>query len=106
MNNLALICAQTITLPESGTLEELLTVAFKKAKGFWLTTDDNVRLQGGIIAVGNHLGMDHPDFERLSKEMKVLGALSAATSGVPVDFAALGEPDPNPIGVLALYRNA
>jgi len=103
---LAIVAAEAKAKLEGITgLGDRLIAAMKAAKGHWLVLDKDVQLRGAIAAVLMVLEEEGntEDSERIKKELGTLQALSAATSGVPVNFAALDLPA-NPVGLLKLWH--
>jgi hypothetical protein len=52
---------------------------------------------------------DVETFARIKRELALLRGMAAAQSGVPVDFVALvgdDEDAPEPLGLMAIYKNA
>lgn len=90
----------------SKPLEEQARAAMEVTKDFWLSTDEDVRFRGavGALLLANQ---DNPEAtERIKTEMRALNTLSAAMSGVPVDFAQILpelEEDFKPIGLRKLW---
>ncbi len=68
-------------------LEERLKVAMRKALKHWLVSDEEGQFKMAVGAVLVEATDD--ERERLDTELKFLASLSAAVSGVPVDFARL-----------------
>jgi len=67
---------------------EMLRKAFKAAKGHWMVLQPDPQLKGALAAVLRKMGEDHPDYERLTTDIKLLGQfnawLQAAQSGLEV----------------------
>ena len=88
----------------STPLEEQARAAMEVTKDFWMTTDEDVRFRGTVVALllANE---DNPEAtERINAEMRALNSLGAAMSGVPVDFgAALPPEDFKYIGLRSLW---
>ena len=63
--------------------------------------------KAAVGAVLLELGPEHPDFRNIEHEMKMLQGLSAAASGIPVDFVAMFDEQPGgvkPLGLTKLWR--
>ncbi len=63
--------------------------------------------KAAVGAVLLELGPGHPDFRNIEHEMKMLQALGAAAGGIPVDFAAMFDEQPEgvePLGLTKLWR--
>jgi len=73
-------------LAAADTLEDKFRVAFKEARNYWMSTDEDIRFKGGIGAVMLHVGIASPEYERITIELDQLKTLSAAFSGVAVDW--------------------
>lgn len=92
-------------------LEEMVKTAIIHSNdhGMALSSDEN-NLLGALAAVLSFLAEHdrHEDKARLEHELKLLRGLSAATHGVPVDFASLfseyGDDAPKPVGIHGLWR--
>ena len=84
----------------------MFRLAFKDASEYLMSTDDDVRFKGGIGAVMLHLGTDHPEYKRIEIELEQLKTLSAAMSGIPVDWAQTPTmPDDfEAIGIVKLWK--
>ena len=70
-------------------LEERLKVAMKAALNHWLVTDEESQFKMAVGAV--MVEATEEEQERLNIELKFTGALSATTTGIPVDFGRLIE---------------
>ncbi len=97
------IAAQTAksVAEKEDTLEGKLRAAMKDTLHFWLTTDEDIRFRGAVGAV--LLCCSEEEKERLEEELKGLRAISAMTSGVPVDISQVNVPE-NPIQLLKLWK--
>ena len=89
------------SVAKAATVNDKLRAAMKVAHRHWMVTDPDQQLRGALAAVLLDCAPD--DKERLTKEVRALSALSAGTSGLPIDFAALDLPE-KPIGVLKLWH--
>ena len=82
-----------------------LEKAMKKAQDFWLSTDDDLRFRAACAAAmvtGNT-----SDRERIVRSIKVLRALSAMLSGVPVNVAdVLTQADEDAIPLKKMWLDA
>jgi hypothetical protein len=92
------------------TLEGKLRAAMKVAANHWMVLDRDVQLKGALAAVLQVVGIESGEGQRIQHELRLHRALSAAASGVPVDFAALlgdeDEPRPEPVRIADLWREA
>lgn len=93
-------------LAAAETLEDKFRVAFKEAHEYWMSTDDDIKLKGGIGAVMMSVGVDSEHYERITVELEQLKTLNAAFSGVAVDWERAGlMPDGfEPIGIIKLWE--
>lgn len=98
---------------DSDDIEARLRICYEeswKDSSCWMVTNDDVRMRVGIGALLMHIqdrGDEHgEDWDRVQRSLTALKALSAAMSGVPVDFGALDAGDyPAPlIGLMPIYR--
>jgi len=71
------------------SLEERLKVAMRSALKHWLVFDEEGQFKMAIGAV--MVEATEEEQERIKIDIKFLGALSSAASGVPVDFGRLIE---------------
>ena len=83
------------------SLEDRLRCAMKAAHNHWMVTDENDQLRGAVAAV-IHLSADQGEKDRLTKEFRALGVMSAAMSGVPIDWTQVEMPA-NAVGILSLW---
>lgn len=70
-------------------LEERLKVAMRAALKHWLIPDEESQFKMAIGAV--LIEATEEEKKRMNLDLKFLGAMSAAVSGVPVDFGRLVE---------------
>jgi hypothetical protein len=114
MNDVGLQIAITLIrdkLPCDLSLEERLSFAMRYAREnerdlFWMfgNTTDEMRLRAAIAAV--MVGGTDEEKDLITESLKPLKMLSAAMSGVPVDFSALdGMPD-NIIPIMELWNES
>ena len=94
-------------IPAEGTIEERARAAFVAAHAQgtgWMLSSDDQRFKAGAAAL--YLVANEEDRTRIKHELDMLAALSAAQSGIPVDFGAMlgGEDPPKPIGLLGIFR--
>lgn len=82
-------------------IEDRFRAVMKKAKNHWLVVNEDDQLRAAIGAV--MLTATEEEQERINAELAVIKALSAATSGVPINFDAL-EMNETPIGILNLWK--
>ncbi len=85
-------------------LEERLKIVMKKALNHWLVLDEESQFK---MAVGAVLAeATEEEQERINIELRVLKALSAAISGVPIDWGNLvaDEDRDKTIGLSGLWR--
>ncbi len=91
----------------AANLEDKFRAAFKEARDYWMTTDENIQFLGGVGAVMIHVGIDSPEYQRITVELDQLKTLNAALSGVAIDWEAAGMPDGlEPIGILKLWKES
>lgn len=84
-------------------LEGRLRAAFAVTRNHWMVTNEDERFRtgvGGVLVTATDAG----EKARIEAELASLRALSAAMSGVPVDFGAVLSDKPEPIGMLAIWR--
>jgi hypothetical protein len=109
MNNLiALVATEAAEAAKrtEGTLEDKLRAAMRKGYRHWMVTDENDQLMGSLEGAARVLPDE--DVARIEAELRLFQALSAASSGVPVDFERLlpddeDEERPKPIGIRKLW---
>jgi hypothetical protein len=87
-----------------------LKAAMKQTWRHWMVTSEDVQLRGaigGVLLLAHERG-DTEVEQRLAREVKLLQALAAAMSGIPVDFEQLlgseDEPRPECYGVTKLWQ--
>jgi hypothetical protein len=83
------------------TLEERCRKAMKIGQNHWMITDEDERFRASVGAV--ILASNDEERERISSELAGLRMLSAAISGVPVDFDQLPTQE-NPVGLMKIWR--
>ncbi len=86
--------------------EEIAGAVFREARKAWLTTDEEMHFKGGIAALLVLYRDDEEMTERLHKELQSLQNLSAAMSGVPVNFDHIIESDFEPLGLMKLWGDS
>lgn len=89
-------------------LQDKFRAAFSAAQDYWMSTDDDIRLMGGVGAVMIHVGAGSPENRRITIELEQLQTLHAALSGVPVDWGST-KPLPDgyePIGIINLWEES
>lgn len=108
MNNLlALVAtgAAEAAKATDGDATAKIRAAMKASYRHWMVTDEDDQFTGALEGAAHVLEPD--EVERLKSELRLLQGLSAATNGIPVDFAALvgndDEERPEPFGVLKLW---
>jgi hypothetical protein len=88
---------------------QMLSKAFKAAKGHWMVLDKDPQLKGALNAVLRKMGDEHPDRQRLETEIRLLSQLnamfSAARTGLSVGLPDFPE-DFEAIGVMKLWEAA
>lgn len=99
-NALLIACTEAIPVArEAGPdLEDRLRAAMQKTYRHWMATDEDDQFQAAIAACLEVA--EEEDKERIMVAVRMLGALGAAASGVPVDFASMdveGIPEPAPL---------
>ena len=99
-----------IELPASGSTEDMLRAAMRAAKNHWhiAVESEDTQFRSAVGAVLLWL-QDQGDTEsaaRIVAELRMLGALSAACAGIPVDIGAAvdAEKDHKPFGLLECGR--
>jgi len=74
---------------------QMLTKAFKAAKNHWMVLDSEPQFGGALNAVLVKMGQDHPDKQRLTTEIELLGKfnafLRAAQMGLSPDVPEVPE---------------
>ena len=70
-------------------LEERLKVAMRGALNHWMVTDEESQFKMAVGAV--MVEATEEEQERINIDLRVLKALSAALSGVPVNFSSLAD---------------
>lgn len=99
-------------LPEDATEEQIVAAAMKGAfddNCTWMAGNDNDKFLCALAALARHYLKDDEMMARMRHEISMLKAISAATSGVPVDFAAMlgGDEDPpKPVGLNGAFLKA
>jgi len=84
-------------------LEDRLRLSFSVTRHHWLVTNEDERFKAGV---GGVLLSASPDEQtRLAAEMRVLGTLSAAMTGVPIAAGAL-ETGQEPVGLLRIWKES
>jgi hypothetical protein len=111
-NNLFLLslvattCEQAVSDCSGGPKEKLIS-AFRAAKNHWMVTDQHQQMLGAVAAVMTYYGVDSPEYEQLSKEMKKLAQLSAffeaSQVGLSVEFPTLDD-DFKPLRITGLWQ--
>lgn len=85
-------------------LPDQFRAAMNITKDFFLTTDQDVRFRGAVAAVL----LANEDSEevrtRITQEMRSLNTLSAAMSGVPVNWDEAFDEEHEPIGILKIWK--
>ena len=93
---------------EPETVAKRAAELVRKDENSWLLGTDDQRFRAMCGAVGLYYHERDPEvFARIDRELSLLQGLSAATSGIPVDFDALiGDPEnaPEPIGLMGIYK--
>lgn len=84
------------------TLTEQLRAAMNCTKDHWILTNEEDQFKAAIAAV--MLLCPDDDKIRIETEIKQLNMLSAAMSGVPVDFGQMDEIK-DPIGLLGMWKD-
>lgn len=84
------------------TLEGRIRAAMKATRQHWMATEEDDQFKAAVAAI--YELSDEPTRSKILKEMEALRNINALISGVPVDLAALPEPDPEPIGLLNYWR--
>lgn len=82
-------------------ITERLKAAMAQARQHWLVTNEDDQFRAAIGAV--LLSATDDEKARIESELKALRALSAATAGVPINFAAL-DTQKDPIGLLKIWK--
>lgn len=83
------------------SLEDRCRSAMRAAHSNGVVTDEDLQFKGAVAAV-YAASTDADEKARIEVELKSLAVLSAAMSGVPVDFDAVEVPE-NPIGLRVLW---
>ncbi len=93
------------------TLEENIRISMEEANGHWLISqynDERLQFQAAMLAVSSFYGIDSPEFERISIEMKMVNALFFTPSNVPIDYYQLLESlpkDHQKIGIIEIWKD-
>lgn len=105
MNNTTIIAMTEAVhaIPKDAPLEDQIRAAMNATRNHWMCTDETEQFKAAIGAVLQHYGEGSPEFARLGWEMRQIARLSAAMSGVPVDWTA-DEPVFEPIGIMGMWR--
>lgn len=96
-------------LPTDGELEDVIKAAFDCVHDddkAWMLADEDAKLLAGTGAVLIYYKDNDDMRERIEAELTVLRALSAATTGIPVDFGRLLNNELEPVGLLNAFRKA
>ncbi len=89
--------------------ESVARIAFAsclKEASSWMLRNDDQKFRAGCGGMLLYYRDDDEVRERIEYELRMLQSLSAATSGVPVDFATVLREDLEPIGLLKIFREA
>lgn len=82
--------------------------AMKSAAGHWMVLDPDLQFRGALAAILTEYKEGSPEGDQVRREIKIMRALGAATSGVPVDFATVledvGEAQGEPIKLAEMWR--
>ena len=115
-NTVLLVASEAkIALSPDKSLEDNLLAAMKSARNNWMAPSDDDALNGAVAGTMMFYGEGTPEYERLSRDFKMLkkvnAALHAAMSGVPVDFSDLIDQEEQdnanePIKFMNLWRKA
>jgi hypothetical protein len=102
---IAMLEAQ-LAVVAGASIEDQLRAAMDVTRNHWMCTDEDQQFRAAVGAVMLHYGAGTPQFIRLERETRQLQHLSAAMSGLSVDWEqALGGDDYEPIGLLSLWRS-
>lgn len=95
-----------LKLDKNAPIKDRLKQAMKLSLNHWLVTNEDEQFRCAIGAV--LLTASEEEKVQISREMAFLRSLSAATSGVPVDWGTLleGETEQKIIGLLPLWKEA
>ena len=114
MNDVLMQMAVTLirnSLPDDLSLKERLSFAMRYAREnednlFWMfgSTTDDMKLRVAIAAV--MIGGTDEEKDLITESLKPLKMLSAAMSGVPVDFSALDDMPDNIIPIMELWNES
>ena len=106
-NSMSIAIAEARSAAESadGSLEDRLRAAFAVTRNHWMVVNDDERFRSGIGGVLTAINTTEDEKARIESELASLKALSAAMTGVPVDFEAVSAGDrPEPIGMAGIWR--
>jgi hypothetical protein len=96
-------------LPRDSPLEDVVKSAFDNvhdnSKG-WMLKDDDSRLLAATGALLIYYKDDTEVKSRIESELTLLRTLSAAATGVSVNFDAVVEDDFEPVGLLQAYNES
>jgi hypothetical protein len=103
MDNLILLvmAESRMAVKPEDSLEDRCRASMKAAKGHWMVLDEDMQFKGAIAAVLETANDE--ETHRITSELEVLKALSAAMSGVPVDFGSVA-PAENAVGLSKIWR--
>ncbi len=96
--------------PELGddvTPEDVARIAFTsclKESTTWMLGTEDEKFRAGCGGLLLHYFKDDDVRERIEYELQTLKSLSAAISGVPVNFGAVLREDIEPIGLLNIFK--
>jgi len=74
-------------LDKTASIEDRLKKAMKLAKNHWLIVDEDEQFKSAVGAV--LLKASEEERQIINQEMRILGALSAAQAGIPVNIEAV-----------------
>ena len=87
------------------TIEGKFKAAFGVAKNHWMFTDEDIQYRSGIGVVMSSIEKDSKDYQRIESELNMLKTLSAAMSGVSVNFPESND-DFDAIGIQGIWEEA
>lgn len=85
-------------------LEDRFSAACRQAHELWVTGDDEARFKAAVAATILETS-DPIEKDRLVRSTEILKAMSAAMSGIPVDFdRAIPDSDFEPLPLLGIWH--
>lgn len=104
MDNLILIVATEAKSAGEGVedFEAMSRACMKQAVNHWMVTDDGQRFHGACVAI--YELADDTMKERVKHTLDMLRGLSAASSGLPIDFSQMMAGDVEPLPLVKWWQ--